>query len=403
MSRVSGENSADTAARKGRPYRPLPWWKWCVLLALLGALGWYGMTAVRRAGLRQPLIEAIKHGDSAAVIELLERGADPNAHDNGGKNPSLPQRLVELWDRMRGKGAKQQEGPSALLLASQGEAKSAILRALLQNGADARGKNGEQTLLKAVTANQPDLVHTLCAEGAGREAKDPESGATPLLLAVIWRQTPNIVELLAVKANVDAADSGGNTALIWAANRGDIALMQMLLKAGANIQIKNGEGQTALMKASLGYDSESVKLLLDHGADTRGKDKEGDTALMMAALKGQTESVRLLLASGADINAVDNELRNALIWAGQEGDTELIRLLLDRGADIHARDQQGKTALMTAILGGRREVVQLLVDRGADINAKDTEGSTALEYARQSAFPGLVPLLQKVQKAGTKE
>jgi ankyrin repeat protein len=53
-------------------------------------------------------------------------------------------------------------------------------------------------------------------------------------------------------ADVNAKDSGGNTALIWAAWYGCVDIVRLLLDNGADVNVKNNFGDTALALAEKG-------------------------------------------------------------------------------------------------------------------------------------------------------
>ena len=69
------------------------------------------------------------------------------------------------------------------------------------------------------------------------------------------------------------------TLLINAAWRGNISLVKLLIRRGANVNAQDSGGQTALMYAS---NKVMVKALLDAGADKTMKSKDGKTALDFA-------------------------------------------------------------------------------------------------------------------------
>jgi ankyrin repeat protein len=94
----------------------------------------------------------------------------------------------------------------------------------------------------------------------------------------------------------------GMTLLVYAALRGDMEMVNFLLRSGADIHCKCEFGKTALMHASTRGHVAVVLLLLRHlgksGLDER--DDNGNTALMLACRQGQMEVVRVLLLAGAD-------------------------------------------------------------------------------------------------------
>src|SRR5262245_19924707 len=61
--------------------------------------------------------------------------------------------------------------------------------------------------------------------------------------------------LIQQKADVNAAQPDGATALHWAAYRGDKELAEILIKAGAKAEVANREGSTPLWLASINGDA----------------------------------------------------------------------------------------------------------------------------------------------------
>ena len=114
-------------------------------------------------------------------------------------------------------------------------------------------------------------------------------------------------------ATSSSVGSEGATAFLFAADRGDVPLMRLLLAQGADPLIPNANGTTPLMAAAgvgtnepqeeAGEDSEAVeavKVLLDHGADLNTVDINGDTAMHGAAYNIAPLVVKLLGERGAN-------------------------------------------------------------------------------------------------------
>jgi len=97
---------------------------------------------------------------------------------------------------------------------------------------------------------------------------------------VRWNKPPSSVEAAGKKDklfnSVDSAN--GNQPLHIAAQNGHRNLVQMLIKNKANVNAQNGTGTTALAMA-LQYDYwYSAKMLIDAGADVSIKNNEGHAA-----------------------------------------------------------------------------------------------------------------------------
>ena len=64
--------------------------------------------------------------------------------------------------------------------------------------------------------------------------------------------------LLAKKADVNAPQNDGSTALHWAVYRGDAAMANALIRAGANVKTANRDGSTPLWLASINGDAKTT-------------------------------------------------------------------------------------------------------------------------------------------------
>jgi hypothetical protein len=126
-------------------------------------------------------------------------------------------------------------------------------------------------------------------------------------------EVERLLKLGIVAAN--AEDEFGYTALMGAAQGGDVDIVRMLIDSGASINAtvrKSGAprtpmGLTALMLTAQQGHFEAARLLLDRGADPNPAIPEGDfkgqTALFMAVLGGHLALVDAFLAKGARVDA----------------------------------------------------------------------------------------------------
>src|SRR5579871_6745041 len=92
--------------------------------------------------------------------------------------------------------------------------------------------------------------------------------------------------LLQKKADVNAADPDGSTALHWAAHRDDLEIADALLRAGAKVNATTDLNVTPLWLASQNGSTAMVRRLLAAGANPNLALFSGETPLMVAARSG---------------------------------------------------------------------------------------------------------------------
>jgi ankyrin repeat protein len=214
--------------------------------------------------------------------------------------------------------------------------------------------------------------------------------------------------LLRKKADVNAAEGDGSTALHWASYKDDLEGVALLIQAGAKVNAVNDLGVTPLWAASQNGSVAMVRRLLEAGANPNLALLAGETPLMVAARSGYPEVVEQLLAKGANVNSKGARSQTALMWAVAQQHPEVVKMLLVHGADIRARSDVwsemmavpphgypgynrqiphgGDTALMFAARVGDLTSAKLLVTAGADVNDADAWGVSTLVLALHSGY-----------------
>jgi uncharacterized protein len=212
--------------------------------------------------------------------------------------------------------------------------------------------------------------------------------------------------LLRKKADVNATQTDGATALQWAAYRDDLGLADLLIAAGADPRLPNREGATALQLASLRGSAQMIEKLLQAGADVNERGVHGETPLMFASRNGGLPALNLLLNRGADVNAKET-LRgtSALMWAVEQGHVDAVKLLIQHGADVSIAsgpDSKGGTAYLAPNIEQREKQEEFIRARrkiaasspSAELAAKDAAAAAAaFGVARNTKGGGLTPLV----------
>ena len=166
------------------------------------------------------------------------------------------------------------------------------------------------------------------------------AGNSPLADAAMNGDRMAVEALIQQKANVNAAQADGATALQWAVYRDDLEMAGDLIAAGADIKLANREGATPMYLAALHGSAPMIEKLLKAGADGNQLGPEGETPLMLSARTGNLEAIRVLLDHHADVNAKD-KLRGttALMWATDQVHPEAVKLLIEHGASVSAQTE----------------------------------------------------------------
>ena len=179
------------------------------------------------------------------------------------------------------------------------------------------------------------------------------------------------IGLLLVSIASWAFPAGGDARLADAVMRADRNTVRTLLQQKADVNAAQADGMTALHWAARQNDLETAQMLIGAGAKPDVATRYGVTPLYFACQKGNAAMIDLLLRAGVDPNSANPGGETALMTASRTGNVDAVKLLLDHRAAIDMKEsQRGQTALMWAVLENHPDVVKLLLARGADINAQ---------------------------------
>ena len=179
----------------------------------------------------------------------------------------------------------------------------------------------------AVKRDDGRAVSALLERGFDPNTRDPQRDVA--LILALKGEALAVAEALMSQpqTQVDLVNAFGESALMMAALRGQLAWCQRLLERGAPV---NQAGWSPLHYAATGSEPAIVQLLLDRGAIVDADSPNRSTPLMMAARYGKEESIRLLLARGADPKRSNDVGMTAADFASSGGREALARELSKR-------------------------------------------------------------------------
>ncbi|KAK1337839.1 hypothetical protein QTO34_002475 [Cnephaeus nilssonii] len=223
---------------------------------------------------------------------------------------------------------------------------------------------------------------------------------TPLANAAFWAARRGNLALLRLLLNsgrvdVDCRDRGGTSLLMVASYAGHIDCVRELVLQGADINLQRESGTTALFFAAQQGHNDVVRFLFEFGASTEFRTKDGGTALLAASQYGHRQVVDTLLKHGANVHDQLYDGATALFLAAQGGYLDVTRLLLSSGARVNQPRQDGTAPLWIASQMGHSEVVRVMLLRGAEWDATRDDGTTALLKAANKGYHAVIEELLK--------
>ena len=253
-------------------------------------------------------------------------------------------------------------------------------------------------MAKATAAKNPRVGHPLHVANDGDSVLvdaygkiDVPDSAGSLPLHVAASRVGVVTALLAKRADIDAPDGEGRTALELAFMSGGsgMRVAMALMKKGAH-------GKGLVHAAASGGSADMVQLALSQfkkgKEQTRAaneQDEMGRTPFMMAVLNGHPRSAELLkVPVDAGVEEVIGDQQYSLLHVActRRGSAaaDLVKLLTaTAGYDVNQQDANGRTPLhVTADEGGGdTDVTGALLDAGANVAATDISGRTPMHSA----------------------
>ncbi|XP_075241022.1 transient receptor potential cation channel subfamily A member 1 homolog isoform X2 [Convolutriloba macropyga] len=264
-------------------------------------------------------------------------------------------------------------------------------------------KKPDATLEESESAEQTKLIKLFCGDPsrprADVNAKD-RYGCTALHMASYKGNKAALVDLLECGADIQCKDETDMTPLHMAASYGYFDICSILLEHGAAIYCLDQEQSTPLHLAASGDHVGISRILLEEAAKQEhnlvkqllcATDTSSQTALHVAVDQNCLKTVEVLFEHGAEAHIrMEDNYNYPLHLAAQNGEMEMLELVFNQakeqthkqGSDILNVQNKGfETPLHKAASYNREKAIEFLLQNGANIDAVDEDGYTALLVA----------------------
>jgi len=432
-----------------------------------------------------PIVEAAKKGDLAAVKSQIASGVSADTKDSRGRSSlyhAVNEGKKEIANFLISEGAnvnsKRDDGDTPLMIAARkGDAE--MVKALIEAKADITQADnfGRNPLMMAAQSGSKELFDFILSKGADLNAIDKYE-SSPLIFAMryghmdlakyilgkgakVWKPKPVTYSKKPIVLKIEDKVQPGmekviedldkkevklrqKTELFYAIEKGDLALVKLLVAKGSPVLVKDVEQSRENIIYVYGPNKEEERDMLFERETTRTSyDRDQKNLLHYAAAGGYAEIMKFLISKGARLEETDGEdVRGPLFYVvGQEIDpkdpekekrlVETAAYIIEEGkktwkkqvrlskkeldkirkeneskpwyeqnpfdvewkevispkVDIEEYDYEGWHVLALAAKYGHTDLVKLLIEKGANINHKERKmGNTALIYSRIGKF-----------------
>ena len=217
-----------------------------------------------------------------------------------------------------------------------------------------------------------------------------------------------VIDLLDLGFDPNERNTNGKSALMMAASKGDVAVVEILIDHGADLYAIDNHGWSVIHHALLSGREELWhslrRVITDWNARISvyhlGSWSRDATAIHLAASL-DSNALEFLLHNNliSDINHVTKPYETALCIAVRLGISRNVDLLLAAGADITLA-WHGRPPLHMAAKYGLMEIVKVFAERGANLLSQDKHGLTPELMARKHRHLDVAIFLKEKTSAG---
>lgn len=225
---------------------------------------------------------------------------------------------------------------------------------------------------------------------------------TPLHCAAYYDHIESARSLLSNGAEVNVRDNDQGTPLVYAAQKGNLAIVELLIKKGADIEAattKETDALNALNVASRYGRLDVVKFLISKKAKLDVPNECTWCPLDYAAFQDHSDVIKVLIEAGAPVNTLPDGRDYALYFCARRGGINSAKILLENGAKFYGPGPPEKfSPLHGAAMEDEPEFVKFMLGLGISTDLPRT--SDGWYPIHQAASVGSLEVLQVLLESG---
>ena len=276
-----------------------------------------------------------------------------------------------------------------------------VVDTLLRNSANPNIQsewNGWSALHFSAQEDNHVLGEMLCNFNADLSART-HADNTPLLIAAMKQSKRMMSTLLIRKADANASDSHGWTALHCVAQANASEMVPLLRAFSADCEAKTSKGNTPLAIAVIHSADLAAQVLINQGVDVNARNCDGFTPLCCAIYKGSFHSKLIEhLCSPTNVSMQTNQHGHPLDLCGDN--SEYASCLLKHDAQRTSPDVMDDgsvhVSIHNAAYHGRKELVEGLLEQNAELaNMPGKKRYLPIQFAVMGNQPAVIELLSQ--------
>lgn len=342
------------------------------------------------------LLNACKKGSIETVRRLLQSGVNPNACESIPVSAFMiaakynhPEILALLHEYGANPRYCDDFGRNALLYVTE-EGNIEIMADLISvYGIDpnAETRIGDTAFLIAARHGNCEAMKMLVEYGANPYHINREK-RNAVHLVMQKHQLKALVYLLDnFRFDVNAVDKEGTSAILIAAEKGYIDIIDLLVRRGADVFCVDHDGRNAVHYAAKRNRVDMIHhLVIKYGLDCNHEDHDGNTPFLVAAENGGQEALKALFMLGANPQHRNRYGYSAFHMVSNSITIKPCKLAIIRdlihcyGVDPNIQNCFGDTAIHRPGYCSDEEVIEALIKGGAIPTIKNNRGKTVFDY-----------------------